>query len=91
MIIQMLIENAIKHGISNLIEGGKVSLSTEIKKNKLRIEVVNTGILKQSENSTQLGLKNIKRRLDLLYGESATFSLNELENQVVATILIPLK
>jgi sensor histidine kinase YesM len=91
MIIQMLIENAIKHGISNLIEGGKVSLSTEIKKNKLRIEVVNTGILKQSENSTQMGLKNIKRRLDLLYGESATFSLNELENQVVATILIPLK
>jgi sensor histidine kinase YesM len=38
-----------------------------------------------------MGLKNIKRRLDLLYGESATFSLNELENQVVATILIPLK
>ncbi len=90
MIIQMLVENAIKHGISNLKEGGKVSLSTNIKDNHLLIVVANTGILRPSENSTQLGLKNIKQRLELLYGEAATFSLKEIENQVVATIKIPL-
>ncbi len=90
MIIQMLIENAIKHGISNLKEGGKVSLTTRINDRQLAIEVANTGILRPSENSTQLGLKNIKQRLELLYGEAATFSLKEIENQVVATIKIPL-
>ncbi len=90
MIIQMLIENALKHGISNLKEGGQVSLSTTIKDNKLFIEVVNTGTLRPTENTTELGLKNIKQRLELLYGQQATFNLEEIENQVVATIKIPL-
>jgi len=35
-------------------------------------------------------LENIKRRLELLYGEKATFSLEELNNEVIATIKIPL-
>jgi len=90
MIIQMLIENAIKHGISNLKEGGKVSLTTKIKDNQLAIEVTNTGKLTQNEHSTQLGLKNIKQRLKLLYSDAATFHLSEIGDQVVATIKIPL-
>ncbi len=90
MIIQMLVENAIKHGISNLKVGGKVRLSTEIKDDLLQIEVINSGTLQSSKNTTQLGLQNIKKRLELLYGEKATFNLNEVENQVVATIKIPL-
>ncbi len=77
MIIQMLVENAIKHGISNLKEGGTVSLINEIKDGQLLIEVTNTGKLSNSEDSTQLGLKNIKQRLELLYGEAATFSLKK--------------
>ena len=71
-------------------EGGKVSLSTTLKDNKLFIEVVNTGTLRPTENTTELGLKNIKQRLELLYGQQATFNLEEIENQVVATIKIPL-
>ncbi|MCL7764072.1 histidine kinase [Polaribacter sp. Z014] len=90
MIIQMLIENALKHGISNLKNGGIVSLSTTIKGTQLQIEVINSGTLQKSKNSTQLGLKNIKKRLALLYGEAATFNLRENKNQVVATIKIPL-
>ncbi len=90
MIIQMLVENALKHGISNLKSGGKVSLSTLIKDNQLQIEIANSGVLRQSENTTQLGLQNIKKRLELLYGQDATFTLEEKENQVFATITIPL-
>ncbi len=90
MIIQMLVENAIKHGISNLKVGGEVILSTVIKDDLLQIEVINSGTLQSNKNTTQLGLKNIKKRLELLYGEKATFNLNEVKNQVVATIKIPL-
>lgn len=89
MIIQMLVENATKHGISNLKEGGNISLSTTLKTNQLLIEVANTGVLRQSKDTTQLGLKNIKKRLELLYGETASFHLKEKENQVIATIKIP--
>ncbi|MDT0685716.1 sensor histidine kinase [Autumnicola psychrophila] len=91
MIIQILIENAIKHGISNLKKGGTVNLSTELNERHLLIKVANTGNLRTSEDSTQLGLKNIKQRLELLYGEAATFSLKEIENQVVASIKIPVE
>lgn len=90
MIIQMLVENAIKHGISNLKDGGEVNLSAYLDENQLRIEVSNTGQLNQNKNGTQLGLHNIKRRLELLYGEKSTFNLKGFDNMVVATIKIPL-
>lgn len=90
MIIQMLIENALKHGISNIKEGGEVRLKTKIINDQLIIEVANSGTFSKSENSTQLGLKNIKKRLELLYGKDATFTIVEKENKVVATIKMPL-
>ncbi|WP_289045189.1 histidine kinase [uncultured Olleya sp.] len=90
MIIQMLVENALKHGISNLKKGGQVYLITKIEEDQLNIIVSNSGVLKVTQNSTQLGLKNIKQRLKLLYGPSAIFNLDALENQVVATIKIPI-
>lgn len=91
MIIQMLIENALKHGISNLKQGGKVILKTLVGDNELRIEVINSGKLQKNTNTTQLGLENIKKRLQLLYGEEASFTLNEANEEVVAKINIPLK
>ncbi|WP_407557272.1 sensor histidine kinase [Winogradskyella sp. 4-2091] len=90
MIIQMLVENALKHGISNLKEGGEVKLSTTIKNELLQIEIINSGKLRNSENSTQVGLQNIKKRLELLYGKNAKFTLKEKEDNVVATIKMPL-
>ncbi|WP_299103658.1 histidine kinase [uncultured Tenacibaculum sp.] len=90
MLIQMLVENAIKHGISNLKEGGRVAVSTKIIKNSLCISVTNSGVLKNKDTGTQVGLENIKRRLDLLYGNKAVFSLKEVNNQVEAIVEIPL-
>lgn len=90
MLIQLLVENAAKHGIANLKDGGTIDL--EIKKNKenLGIQVSNTGSLKISKGSTQLGLKNIRERLKILHGDKASFTLAEEEGQVVAKINIPL-
>ena len=90
MIIQMLIENAIKHGISSLKEGGLIVLSTLIKDSQLQIKVTNTGTIRTGHKSTQLGLENIKQRLALLYGEKATFNLQEIEHKVIASINIPI-
>lgn len=89
MIIQLLVENAAKHGIANLKDGGEIKLITKKENQRLIIIVKNSGQLKISKNSTQLGLKNIKERLLLLYGEKANFNLFEEDNQVVAIINIP--
>ena len=75
MIIQLLIENATKHGISNLKEGGMIVLKARKVGAELCITVTNTGKLQIAKDSTRLGLKNIRQRLRLLYGDRATFSL----------------
>ena len=90
MIIQMLVENATKHGIANLKNGGVINLNIKQEQKELFIEVSNSGKLSIDSNSTQLGLKNIKQRLELLYKGNAHFNLAEKNNQVIATILIPI-
>ncbi len=90
MVIQLLIENAAKHGISNLKEGGVISLVTTKNGNELLIKVSNTGKLRIAKDSTQLGLQNIRQRLRLQYGAKATFLLEEVNSEVIATIKIPL-
>lgn len=90
MIIQLLVENAAKHGISNLRDGGKIHLNIQSGNDELEIVVSNTGKLQISKGSTQLGLNNIRQRLNLLYGDRASFDLNEKDGEVVATIKIPL-
>jgi len=91
MIIQMLVENAVKHGISNQQNGGTISLTIQKNENMLDILVSNNGQLVKTSQSTQLGLKNIKKRLQLIYTESASFNLFEKGNFVHAKITIPLK
>ena len=90
MIIQLLIENALRHGVATLKKGGEIILSTKIEDFFLKITVSNTGKLEISENTTKLGIKNIEERLNLLYGKEAAFSLNEKDNFVIAKILIPI-
>ncbi|MDX6181527.1 histidine kinase [Flavobacterium sp. Fl-77] len=90
MIIQMLIENAVKHGIAKLKDGGQISLQTKLENNSLLIFVSNTGMLTIEKDSTQLGIKNIEKRLQLIYGENASFKLQEIKNEVIAKIIIPI-
>jgi len=90
MIIQLLIENATKHGISNLKNGGRILLDITKKEDDLIIEVRNTGKLNIAKDSTKLGLINIEQRLKLLYAGKASFKLEEKSDEVVAEIKIPL-
>ena len=91
MVIQLLVENAAKHGIANLKDGGLITLKINTSKETMTILVTNTGKLHLAKNTTQLGLANIRKRLALLYGPKAKFSLEEVaENTVGATIQIPL-
>lgn len=94
MIIQILVENSVKHGISSRLEGGTIWVAAHLEENKLVMEVSNSGDWVHSterkvENSG-IGLPNIRRRLQLIYGESATMLLRQEELRVVARITIPI-
>ena len=93
MMIQMLIENAIKHGISEQKGGGTLNLTIKVHNNTLLVTVTNPGSLTNkgtTQNSTQIGVKNIKKRLALLFGLQASFKLTEDSGTVTACLVLPL-
>lgn len=88
LLVQTIVENAIKHGIAQSIDGGVISLATRFEDDVLMVEVRNTGELKINKEETGIGLKNSKKRLNILYGKRAQFSINQEGNQVVVNIKI---
>ena len=92
MMIQMLVENAIKHGIATVKHGGELTLHIQLEQQQLLIQVINPGQLKRApyaEESTQLGLNNISQRLALLFSDEASFRLCETQGCVIAELRIP--
>ena len=88
--IQLLIENAIKHGIDLKVEGGIIKLIIEKQNNSIRITVQNPGHIINNK-SEGLGLKNLKERLKIQYKGMATFNLTETCNESVqAVITLPI-
>ena len=80
MILQPLVENAIKHGISSLIEGGEVSIKILKVNNKLHFEIADTGVgLKPNETvlGKGIGLTNTQIRLEKIYNSSLQFIDNQ--------------
>ncbi|MBO9639406.1 MAG: histidine kinase [Siphonobacter aquaeclarae] len=91
MMLQTLVENAIKHGVSKPIKGGFVSIESRVHQNTLDIRISNTGVL-QGTDSGGFGLKNTERRLKLLFGDEAEFKIYQSAKDVVcAEIMIPLE
>ncbi|MGH9646406.1 MAG: sensor histidine kinase [Bryobacteraceae bacterium] len=90
MILQALVENALKHGIAHRPEGGEVQIHASTSNGRLVLQVTNSGDLGPARPSdTQLGLKNIRERLHLLYGDRASLSLLNGSGTVVAKVEIP--
>ncbi|MFZ5552046.1 MAG: sensor histidine kinase [Bacteroidota bacterium] len=92
LMIQTLVENAIKHGISKLPEGGSVMIYIQPRDKKLLVCVENSGHYNPREKSvTGIGLVNTKHRLDLLFAREASFSISNNGNKrVKAEIVLPL-
>ena len=88
MMIQTLVENGIKHGISKYPEGGTISIVTIKKEEKFIIEIINTGqLFENNQSDAGFGIANTTNRLELLFGKKATFSLNNLDNKNVISLI----
>ena len=83
-----LAENAVKHGIGQLEEGGTIKIFVEMNENNLHIQIHNSGSYNHQENSG-IGLKQIRIRLEALYGNEASFTIRNEKNLVIAELIIP--
>ena len=98
MLLQTLVENAVKYGISARPEGGEIAIIARRENDSLRLQVTNPGALEsgservaRANGSTGMGLANAANRLRLLFGERATLRLRAGEpGSVVAEAIIPL-
>ena len=77
MLLQTLVENALKHGISRRPEGGEISITAQVRDSQLQLEVLNSGELSDQPSDNGIGLKNARSRLQLLYGDRANIVLEE--------------
>lgn len=92
MLLQTLVENAIKHGISKKITGGLIRIDAKNNQGILSLRVTNPGNLKGQILSKEhgVGLINSKNRLQILFGATAHISLKPLDkNHVIAEVNLP--
>jgi sensor histidine kinase YesM len=97
MLLQTLVENAVKYGISARPEGGEIAVIARCENDCLHLRVTNPGELapvvdRPLNSSTGVGLRNAAERLRLLFGEQATLNLREdIPSLVVAEAVVPLQ
>lgn len=91
LMLQTIAENSIKHGISKSIEGGEIKISAKMEGKTLKLEIRNEGKLNDTLAENGVGIANTKKRLELLYGEKASFEIDQEGPEVTARINITYK
>ncbi|TLM88374.1 sensor histidine kinase [Hymenobacter jeollabukensis] len=96
MLVQVLVENAVKHGIAPLPAGGELRIEGRCTAQALLLTVTNTGQLTPHPTAprpdgTGTGLRNVRERLRLLFGPQAELQLTQATpDTVAATVRLPL-
>ncbi len=97
MVLQTIVENAIKHGIEPKPEGGKITIHAQARDGNLWVDVVDTGVglpegdvFGKTSNGGGLGLDNIRKRLALLYPNASRIELrSEIPSGTSVRIMVP--
>lgn len=90
--IQPLVENAVKHGISEKTEGGEITVEIRKKDDRVSVAVRDDGVGFDASAGSDSGhgLQNVRRRLELCYGEAARFAIESSPGGTRATFEAPL-
>src|SRR5579864_1002721 len=99
MLLQPLVENSIKHGLSSMVEGGSIYLRSRLSDSRLVIEVEDDGVGMPSSQpldpgttrGSGIGMANISERLQVLYGDTALMTIDSREGKgTLVRIRLPL-
>ncbi|MGE7777831.1 sensor histidine kinase [Chitinophaga caseinilytica] len=92
LMLQTLVENAIKHGISREVNGGLILIGSHVHDMCHEITIRNTGqIVEKQQNGGGFGLASTRQRLGILFGKRASFDIKNIDHATVeAKVLMPL-
>jgi sensor histidine kinase YesM len=93
LLIQPLVENAVKHGLEKSTQGGEVTVTAVRTDGRIRVQVADSGVgIRETAGGSGIGLENVRRRLSLLYGDAGSLVIEENRpSGVKATIEIPIQ
>jgi two-component system LytT family sensor kinase len=89
MILILFLENSFKHGVKNNLNKIRIAVSLKVEDGFLFFGVKNPVVDKAAEGNTGIGLKNAKRRLDLLYGTNYSLDFSEKQNEFIVSLKMP--
>lgn len=90
--IQLLVENAIKHGIGTQPKGGNIHLSLQRQNGHVQVQVENTGRLSALPGPSGIGIQSLLERINHSLDQPGTFALDQkTDNSVTATLTLPYK
>ena len=87
MMLQTLVENAIKHGIGKQRDGGVVEIYSDFKNEHHELIIRNTGSMDGDIDTSGFGISSTKNRLALLFGNKAQFSIHNIEQHMVEAVV----
>lgn len=94
-VLQPLVENSIRHGLVDRTAPGRITIRASVAVNRLTISIIDNGVglnRNSTSSSRGVGLRNVRERLDALYGSDASLTLRELDQQgTVAELQLPMK
>jgi hypothetical protein len=91
LILQPLVENAVRHGIADRTEGGRIDLSASVEGARLVIRVRDDGEGDQGESGEGLGLASVRERLIAVYGGNASLAIDGNAPGFGVTIALPIR
>jgi signal transduction histidine kinase len=92
MMLLTLVENALKHGVNPLVEGGFVRISAAVRDSALILTVADSGQGMTTQQGHGIGLANVRARLRIMYGLEASLTLGRGRPRgFVASISLPLR
>jgi two-component system, LytTR family, sensor kinase len=93
VILQPLVENAVKHGLSPKVEGGTIYLRSRLQDQLLIVEVEDDGVgIAESASSagTGIGMANVRERLNVLYNDSARVEVESSKQGTIIRLILPI-
>ena len=90
LLLQPLVENAVRHGVEPAAEGGTVRIRTRVKMGRAQVVIANTVPAEPSQPGSGMALKNVRERLHLMHDMAAQFEARRVEGAFRVQLVVPL-
>ncbi len=92
MLMQTLVENAVRHGVAKLPQGGDLLIGVHRGLDTMVLSVQNSGHYEAGKISgTGIGLRNTRKRLEMIYGSGASMNISDRDGMVITEVVIPMR